>query len=52
MKVLTRRKDKKHSTETEGKQMIEVTQYILEGASTECLKLFSKGRGEVRKSFK
>lgn len=36
----------------EGKQMIEVTQYILEGAPTECLKLFSKGHGEVRKSFK
>lgn len=36
----------------ERKQMTEVTQYILEGASTECLKLFSKGGGEVTKRFK
>lgn len=52
MKQGVRRKDKNHSTEMEGKQMIEVTQYILEGFPTEYLKLFGKGCGEVRKSLK
>lgn len=51
--MLTSRKNKKHSIEMEGKKADDrLTQYVLAGAPTECLKLFSKGCEEVKQAGK